>query len=72
MTTLEPVLTRMMNEPAFADAVFTDAAAALADYQLSAEELANIKAMSRANFETLATEDRKSFGVMIPERGGGI
>ena len=65
MTTIETVLTRMMNEPAFADAVFTDAAAALADYQLSAEELANIKAMSRAGFENMTPEDRKSFGVII-------
>ena len=67
MTTLETVLTRMMNEPAFADAVFTDAAAALADYQLSAEELANIKAMSRAKFENLAPEDRKSLGGLMLE-----
>ena len=62
MSSLEIILTRMMNDTTFADAVFTDASKALAEYKLSNEELAKFKAMSRAEFEALSTDDRKSFG----------
>jgi hypothetical protein len=61
MNTLEIILNRMSAEPAFADAVFADAGKALAGYPLSAEELAGIKSMSRAQFNALAAEERKSF-----------
>ena len=64
MSTLETILSRMMNEPAFAEAVFVDAEKTLAEYDLSADEIAKFKGLSRADFEDLASaspEDRKSF-----------
>ena len=62
--TTKTILTRMMNEPAFAEAVFVDAEKTLAEYDLSADEIAKFKGMSRADFEDFAStspEDRKSF-----------
>jgi len=61
MSAIETILTRMMKDPAFADEVFANTANVLANYNLSVEELAQIKSMSRAEFLELATEERKSF-----------
>ena len=61
----ETILSRMMSDAAFAEAVFADPAKALAEYNLSAEELASFKESLRADFETFAAttpEERKSFG----------
>ena len=60
MTKFEDILARMKNDPAFADAVFRDAASALAEYRLPAEHVARLKAMSRAEFEALAAEQPKT------------
>ncbi len=60
--TTEIILARMMNDPAFAEAVFVDPSKALAEYNLSAEDLAKFKDLTPAQFEGLSTEDRKSFG----------
>ena len=62
MSTLETILTRMISDSAFADALFADAEKALAEYNLSAEDLAKFKGMSRAQFEAMNPEERKSFG----------
>ena len=59
----ETILARMMNDTAFAEAVFTDAAKALAEYNLSTEDLAKFKGLTRAEFESTFIEDRKSFGL---------
>ena len=65
MTTTETILTRMMNDVDFANAVFADAEQALAgyDYDLSAEDIVKFKSISRAEFDALVAnpEDRKSF-----------
>ena len=58
----ETILTRMMSDSAFADAVFTDTEKALAEYNLSAEDLAKFKELTRAHFQAMSTEERKSFG----------
>ena len=65
MSTIETILTRMMNDAAFADAVLTDADKALAVYDLSPDEFAKFRNLSRADFEAYASaspEERKSFG----------
>jgi hypothetical protein len=62
MNSIETILSRMMTEKAFADAVFANAEKALAEYSLSADELARFKSLSKAEFEAMGTEDRKSFG----------
>jgi len=71
MSTIQTILERMMNEPSFAKAVFTDAAKALSEYSLSTEELAKFQGLSPADFNVFASaspEERKSFGLA----GGGI
>ena len=67
----EIILTRMMSDPAFAESVFSDAAKALAEYNLSAEDLAKFQKLTRAQFTSMAPEERKSFGIMVDERTGG-
>jgi len=59
----EPILTRMMNEPEFAEAVFANPEKALAEYNLTAEGLAVFKGLTRAQFEEMSSDDRKSFGL---------
>lgn len=60
MSTIETILSRAMNEPEFAELLFSDPDQALAEYELSAEEHAKLKELSRAEFDSLALEDRKS------------
>ena len=67
MSTLETILSRMMHESDFAEAVFTDAENALAEYELSADDLTKFKGLTRSQFEGLTPEDRKS---MIAFVGG--
>ena len=72
MSTLETILSHMMNEPAFASAVFTDTENALAEYKLSAEEIAKFKGITRADFEALtshAPEERKSLAKSFDSQG---
>ena len=71
MSTVETILTRMMQDPTFAEALFSDAEQALAEYGLSAEEASKFQGLSRAQFDALATspEARQSFGVAY---GGGM
>ena len=57
---VEEILQRAMSDRAFIEALFTDAEKALAEYNLPAEELATFKNMSRAQFASLAIEERKS------------
>ncbi len=57
----ETILSRMMSDAKFAEAVFTDAAQALAEYNLPAEELAKFQTLTRAHFEGMNAEERKSF-----------
>lgn len=64
MSTIESILTRAMNDNAFAEQLFDAANEALAGYNLSAEELAELRSMSRADFVTFAgasPEERKTF-----------
>ena len=64
MSTIETILSRMMSETAFAEAVFTDTEKALTEYHLPAEVISKFKDTSRADFEALASqapEERKSF-----------
>jgi hypothetical protein len=61
---VESVLSRAMSDPAFADLLFSDpekALATLAGFELTAEEIARFKKMSRAEFDEILTpEERKS------------
>jgi len=60
MSTIETIFARMMNETEFAKSVFTDAGKALAEYNLSADELEKISGLTRAQFETMTIDERKS------------
>ena len=61
MSKIETILTRMMNEPAFADAVFANAETALSEYDLSADVVLKIANMVRSDFNAIVTDERKSF-----------
>lgn len=67
MSTTETILSRMMSEPAFAEAVFADAEKALVEYNLTAEEYAALKALSRAEFEAQAVDGRKSMAITMKD-----
>ena len=65
MSKIKTILDRMMNDPAFAESIFADAETALAEYDLSSDEISKFKNLSRADFESYAStspEERKSFG----------
>jgi hypothetical protein len=63
MPTIETILSRAMNDPTFADALFADPEKALAEYDLPAEVIAQFKNLSRAQFEAWEAEDRRSMSV---------
>lgn len=60
MTTIETILSRMMKEPDFAEAIFVDTEKTLESYGLSANELALFQKMTQAQFRTLTADERKS------------
>ena len=70
---IESILSRMISDPKFADAVFDNASKALAEYGLSTEELTKFQNLSRATFSTMTPEERRSFAIFVHERsvGGG-
>ena len=75
MSNIENVLGRMITESSFAESVFADAEIALAEYDLSSEEVAKFKDLSRADFEAYAStspEERKSFGSTATIGGSGF
>lgn len=62
--TVETVLNRAISDTTFREQLFANPDEALAGYELSAEETANFKGMSQADFEALAKatpEERISF-----------
>lgn len=68
MSDLNTILNRMMNDPVFTDAVLTDADKALIEYDLSTDEIAKLREMSRADFEEFVTaspEERKSMSISL-------
>ena len=67
MSTIETILTRAMSDTEFADQLFTDTEKALAEYNLSAEEIAKFKEFTRAQFDEMTPDERKS---MISFVGG--
>jgi hypothetical protein len=74
---IETILTRAMSDAAFADLLFANLESALAGYELTTEEIANLKGMSRADFahfQSASPEERRSFslvGVNSASGGGG-
>ena len=75
MFTIETILTRAMSNPKFADLLFTNAENALAEYKLSAEEIAKFKGITRADFEALtshAPEERKSLATKMGAPSGRL
>jgi len=67
MSTIETVLTRMIDDSEFAESIFADAEKALSEYNLSAEEVAGLKTLPRAEFDTVAAlpEERKAYATPI-------
>ena len=75
MSTIETILSRMMSESAFAEAVFADPENALAEYDLPADVISKFKGISRADFEALASqapEERKSLATKMGAPSGRL
>ena len=75
MSTLEIILSRMLNEPAFADALIATPEKALAEYNLPADEIAQFKGLSQADFEALASqapEERRSLATQMGAPSGRL
>ena len=60
MSTVEAILFRALSDIEFANLLFTRTEQALADYNLTPEETAQLKSMSRVDFEMLAAEEHNS------------
>jgi hypothetical protein len=73
MSTIKTILTRAMNDPKFAEQLLVDMNAALAEYNLTTEELSQLSDMALAEFTTLNPEERKSFSLSstVTVRGSG-
>ena len=67
MSTIETILSRMMHESDFAEAVFTDAEKTLAEYNPTPEEYAAFMALSRAELDAQAVEGRKSMAIKLKD-----
>jgi len=68
---VQTILARAMSEPQFAEKLFTNPHQALSSYRLTPDEIILFEGMSRAEFKAMAAEERKSFGVRIPDVRGG-
>ena len=58
--TIESILTRAMSDATFAEALFANPDSALTGFDLTAEEVASLRSMSRAEFENASPEQRLS------------
>ena len=75
MSTIAVILNRMMDDPAFAEALLADPAEVLTEYDLPAEEFDFFKGLSRANFEAFAStspEERKSLATPMATPSGRL
>ena len=59
---VESILSKAMSDAKFADALFADPEKALTGYDLTSDERAKFKSLTRAHFEGMSPEERKSFG----------
>jgi len=69
---IEQVLSRAMSDNTFADQLFADPEKALTGFDLTSEEIAKFKGMSRNDLSamtSLAPEERKSFSMYFKEPG---
>jgi len=63
---IETILSRAMSDSAFADQLFANPEQTLTGYDLTAEEAAAFKGISRTDVDAFAKaspEERKSFGI---------
>jgi len=65
VSTIDIILTRMMYEAVFADAVFENAEAALREYNLTPDEVSRFKTITRLNLSTMTLDDRKAFAAWV-------
>ena len=72
---VESILSRAMSDAAFAELLFSGPDEALAGYDLTREEIANLKSMPRPAFERAfagSPEERKSFGIQLNHNEGEL
>jgi hypothetical protein len=71
---VEVVLSRAMSDTAYADLLFSDVEKAVAGFELTAEEISNLRALTRAEFDKLnsSPEERKSFMRILNHNESGF
>ena len=62
-TTIETILNRAMSDPEFADRLFNDPAAALAEYDLEEEVTTQFEKIAAVEVESMTLEIRKSLSL---------
>ena len=60
--TVQTILSRAMSDPNFAEELLADPEKALSGYDLTVEEIAQFRGLTRAEFAAMTTGERKSFG----------
>ena len=68
---VESILSKAMSDSAFADALFANPENALAGFDLTAEEKAKFKGLTRAHFDAMTPEERQSFAIVVHDRSPG-
>jgi hypothetical protein len=64
---VETILSRAMSDAKFANSLFANPDQALVGFELTSEEVANFKSLSRAEFDAMTAaspEERKSFSII--------
>jgi len=68
MSTIETILSRAMSDTEFANLLIVNPVEALVGYELTIEDVERLKNLSSAEFEAMATDERRSFGIIMPDR----
>ncbi len=69
-STIDIILTRMMNEALFAAAVFEDTETALMEYNLLPEEIERFKSITWNRFVSMTLEERRAFAAWVSHPNG--
>ncbi len=70
LSTIDIILTRMMNEALFATAVFEDMESALMEYNLHPQEIERFKAITWNRFVSMTLEERRAFAAWVNHPNG--
>jgi len=67
---IDSILSRALSDSAFADLLFSDLDQAPSGYDLTPAEASGFKELTRAEFDSLAVDARKSFSMDAMRKAG--